>query len=154
MNFRIHSFRASQGEESREVPKGRELVATGAAQRNPWIQYWKGFTAPKWAEDFCRHLRGCWNFDFSPRVSLCFARGYLPVTPSEFEIALTSLFSTGKVSRSEGASTLPKPAVGSPAGDENPQVPGFKSWRGVYIFVLAFFVAVVVLLTLFSRHYA
>jgi hypothetical protein len=38
--------------------------------------------------------------------------------------------------------------------DEHPQVPGFKSWRGVYIFVLAFFVAVVVLLTLFSRHYA
>jgi|GEM_PF-702287 hypothetical protein len=38
--------------------------------------------------------------------------------------------------------------------DEDPQVPGFRSWRGVYIFVLAFFVAVVVLLTLFSRHYA
>lgn len=38
--------------------------------------------------------------------------------------------------------------------DENPQVPGFRSWRGVYIFVLAFFVAVLVLLTLFSRHYS
>jgi hypothetical protein len=33
-------------------------------------------------------------------------------------------------------------------------VPGFRTWRGIYIFVFAFFVLVVVLLTLFSRYFA
>ncbi len=35
-----------------------------------------------------------------------------------------------------------------------PGLPGFRSWRGVYWFVLAAFVAVVIGLTLFSRFYA
>jgi hypothetical protein len=37
--------------------------------------------------------------------------------------------------------------------DESPRVPGFCSWRGIYLFVFAFFVLVVVLLTLFSRYF-
>ena len=42
-----------------------------------------------------------------------------------------------------------------PATDDNsPGVPGFRTWRGVYVFVFAFFVLVVVLLTLFSRYFA
>jgi hypothetical protein len=41
------------------------------------------------------------------------------------------------------------------SADENaPGVPGFRSWRGVYWFVFASFVAVVVALTIFSRVYA
>ena len=40
--------------------------------------------------------------------------------------------------------------------DENdpPGVPGFRTWRGVYIFVLIFFVLCVVLLALLSRAFA
>jgi hypothetical protein len=38
--------------------------------------------------------------------------------------------------------------------DESPRVPGFRTWRGIYIFVFVFFVLVVVLLTLFSRYFA
>lgn len=38
--------------------------------------------------------------------------------------------------------------------DDSPGVPGFRSWRGVYLFVLGCFVVVVVALTLFSRHFA
>ena len=41
-----------------------------------------------------------------------------------------------------------------PAPDEAPGVPGFRTWRGVYLFVFAIFVLVVVLLTLFSRLFA
>ena len=39
--------------------------------------------------------------------------------------------------------------------DENdpPQVPGFRTWRGVYIFVLIFFMLCVVLLALLSRAF-
>jgi hypothetical protein len=44
-----------------------------------------------------------------------------------------------------------KPA---PPDDDPPGVPGFRTWRGVYWFVLAGFVLVVVALTLFSRHFA
>jgi hypothetical protein len=33
---------------------------------------------------------------------------------------------------------------------EPPDVPGFRTWRGVYLFVLAWFVLVVVMLTLFT----
>lgn len=36
------------------------------------------------------------------------------------------------------------------AESEEPNVPGFKSWRGVYLFVMGCFVAVVVLLALFT----
>jgi hypothetical protein len=38
--------------------------------------------------------------------------------------------------------------------DELPGVPGFRTWRGVYWFVLGCFIVVVLALTLFSRFYA
>ena len=38
--------------------------------------------------------------------------------------------------------------------DESPGVPGFRTWRGVYLFVFAFFVLCVLLLVLFSRVFA
>jgi hypothetical protein len=38
--------------------------------------------------------------------------------------------------------------------DESPGVPGFRSWRGVYLFVFAFFVICVICLALFSRAFA
>ncbi len=38
--------------------------------------------------------------------------------------------------------------------DEPPGLPGFRTWRGVYLFVLACFVAVVAALTAFSRFFA
>ncbi len=34
---------------------------------------------------------------------------------------------------------------------ESPQLPLFRTWRGVYIFVLCSFVAIVVALTVFTR---
>ena len=33
---------------------------------------------------------------------------------------------------------------------EPPEVPGFRTWRGVYLFVFGWFVLVVVLLTIFT----
>jgi hypothetical protein len=42
-----------------------------------------------------------------------------------------------------------------PADDDKcPGVPGFRTWRGVYLFVFAFFVLVVALLAIFSRWFA
>jgi hypothetical protein len=41
-----------------------------------------------------------------------------------------------------------------PPTDESPGVPGFRTWRGVYVFVFASFLLVVVLLAIFSRVYA
>lgn len=38
--------------------------------------------------------------------------------------------------------------------DKVPGVPGFSTWRGVYLFVFAFFVLVVALLAFFSRLFA
>ncbi|HEX2862741.1 MAG TPA: hypothetical protein VHN79_13930 [Lacunisphaera sp.] len=38
--------------------------------------------------------------------------------------------------------------------DDAPGVPGFRTWRGVYLFVLGFFVVVAVGLTVFSRYFA
>ncbi len=38
-----------------------------------------------------------------------------------------------------------------PQDDESPGVPGFRTWRGVYLFVIGCFVAVVALLTLFTH---
>jgi hypothetical protein len=46
----------------------------------------------------------------------------------------------------------PRPDSG--ADDKSPGVPGFRTWRGIYLFVFAFFVVVVVLLALFSRLFA
>lgn len=44
----------------------------------------------------------------------------------------------------------PDPSV----DDESPGVPGFRTWRGVYLFVFVCFVVVVALLTVFSRLFA
>ncbi len=38
--------------------------------------------------------------------------------------------------------------------EDPPGVPGFRTWRGVYLFVFGCFVASVVLLALFSRVFA
>ena len=37
---------------------------------------------------------------------------------------------------------------------EPPGVPGFRTWRGVYLFVFGWFVLVVVLLVLFTRIFS
>jgi hypothetical protein len=37
------------------------------------------------------------------------------------------------------------------ADDKSPGVPGFRTWRGVYLFVFGIFVLVVILLAIFSR---
>ena len=47
--------------------------------------------------------------------------------------------------------SLPQPP---PPNDDEPGVPLFRTWRGVYAFVFACFILVVVLLTIFSRVYA
>jgi len=41
-----------------------------------------------------------------------------------------------------------------PDDDNSPGLPGFRSWRGIYWFVFACFVAAVIGLTLFSRVFA
>ena len=41
-----------------------------------------------------------------------------------------------------------------PPDDDAPGVPGFRTWRGVYLFVLAVFITLVIALTLFTRAYA
>ena len=41
-----------------------------------------------------------------------------------------------------------------PRADDAPGVPGFRTWRGVYLFALAAFVVVVIALTFFTRAYA
>lgn len=46
----------------------------------------------------------------------------------------------------------PTANAGSP--DEPPALPGFRTWRGVYGFVLAVFALVVIALTVFSRVFA
>jgi hypothetical protein len=38
--------------------------------------------------------------------------------------------------------------------DDPPGVPGFRTWRSIYIFVFLFFVLCVVLLALLSRAFA
>ena len=38
--------------------------------------------------------------------------------------------------------------------NEPPGVPGFRSWRGVYLFVFAWFVLLVILLAIFTRVFA
>lgn len=40
------------------------------------------------------------------------------------------------------------------SSDEPPALPGFRTWRGVYGFVLAVFALVVIALTIFSRVFA
>ena len=41
-----------------------------------------------------------------------------------------------------------------PDNDDAPGVPGFRTWRGVYLFVFGCFVAFVIALTIFSRVFA
>jgi hypothetical protein len=41
-----------------------------------------------------------------------------------------------------------------PEKDESPRVPGFRTWRGIYLFIFFFFVLCVLLLALFSRAFA
>jgi len=41
-----------------------------------------------------------------------------------------------------------------PPKDDPPEVPGFRTWRGVYLFVFIWFVIVVVLLAIFTRAFA
>ena len=48
---------------------------------------------------------------------------------------------------------MPSP-IQPPLNDDNPGVPFFRTWRGVYAFVFGSFILVVVLLTIFSRVYA
>jgi hypothetical protein len=47
-----------------------------------------------------------------------------------------------------------KPSSPEPVPDDkSPGVPGFRAWRGVYLFVFVVFVLVVALLTVFSRYF-
>ena len=46
----------------------------------------------------------------------------------------------------------PLPDEGSDA--DPPRLPGFHTWRGVYLFVFGWFVLVVVLLAVFSRMFS
>jgi hypothetical protein len=48
----------------------------------------------------------------------------------------------------------PPTTPASAPDDDTPGVPGFRTWRGIYVFVLAVFVAVVIALTFFTRAYA
>lgn len=41
-----------------------------------------------------------------------------------------------------------------PPNNDDPGLPWFRTWRGVYVFVVGCFVAYVVLLTLFTRVFA
>jgi len=47
----------------------------------------------------------------------------------------------------------PTQVPASEDGAEEPGVPGFRSWRGVYAFVLGLFVLDVVLLAAFTRWF-
>ncbi len=42
----------------------------------------------------------------------------------------------------------------TPEPDDSPGVPGFHTWRGVYVFVLLSFAVVVALLALFTGAYS
>jgi len=48
----------------------------------------------------------------------------------------------------------PAPGLDERSKAEPPEVPGFRTWRGVYLFVAGWFVLVVVLLTLFTRMFS
>ena len=45
----------------------------------------------------------------------------------------------------------PAPRPDERSEGEPPDVPGFRTWRSVYLFVFALFVLVVALLTVFTR---
>ena len=47
-----------------------------------------------------------------------------------------------------------KPSLPDPTDDESPGVPGFRTWRGVYLFVFGGFLLMVILLAIFTRLFA
>ena len=47
-----------------------------------------------------------------------------------------------------------KTPVPAPSDDDAPGLPGFRTWRGVYVLVFAVFLLVVAGLTVFSRIYS
>lgn len=49
---------------------------------------------------------------------------------------------------------MPSAPEKTPVDDASTGLPGFRSWRAVYWFVLGTFVAVVIALTVFSRYFA
>ena len=49
---------------------------------------------------------------------------------------------------------LKSPEAAPDVRDESPGLPWFRTWRGVYLFVLVCFVLYVVLLTVFSRAFS
>ncbi len=50
--------------------------------------------------------------------------------------------------------TPPSNSPTPPPEDASPDVPGFRTWRGVYLFVFGVFIVIVIALTLFSRAFA
>ncbi len=56
--------------------------------------------------------------------------------------------------QSDFAWQMKSPPLIQPPTINSPGVPGFRTWRGVYLFVFAFFVLVVALLAIFSRWFA
>ena len=46
------------------------------------------------------------------------------------------------------------PRADAPPEVEPPDLPGFRTWRGVYLFVFGWFVLVVVLLAAFTRIFS
>ena len=49
---------------------------------------------------------------------------------------------------------MKSPPAAPPPSDESPGVPGFRTWRGIYLFVFLCFVLAVALLAAFSRWFA
>ena len=48
----------------------------------------------------------------------------------------------------------PAPRPDEPSETEPPGVPGFRTWRGLYLFVFGWFVLVVILLAVFTGIFA
>lgn len=46
-----------------------------------------------------------------------------------------------------------RPPSEQPPPEDSPGVPGFRTWRGVYLFVFGVFVAVVIALTVFTHAF-
>ena len=46
------------------------------------------------------------------------------------------------------------PAADPPAESEGPDVPGFRTWNSVYLFVIGWFVLLVALLAAFSQFFS
>lgn len=47
-----------------------------------------------------------------------------------------------------------RPLADQRTDDEPPGLPGFRTWRGVYLFVFGWFVLVVILLAVFTRLFS